>query len=419
MSDKTSGITSQEVKQAEEKNQDSSLSEKTNSETTTLESNTESTTLESTTLESTMQKLSELAANTQEDIDIDSYTGPVGDGISLDDDLEELDEGIETELPEALSLMDVQDNQAGSSHAGFVAIVGKPNVGKSTLLNTMLGVKVAPISSKPQTTRRGVRGIYTDHEENRQLIFVDTPGLHRSRDGLGSYMNREIRHAVIDVDTILWVVDLRRPPVAEDKDVARLINDTIEDHSREDNKEIPVYLVGNKLDAAKYPEEAIDYYRDLCKHITQVRLVSAKHNPNAVYALRDELLDTLPENPYFFPDNIRSDQSREHWAAEIIRESCMVHLRQELPYSIAVNVVEWRESTKKKPLYMLAEIWVEQTSHRMMIIGKGGKMIREIGKTARKQLEVFLSEQVYLDLEIILRADWRDDVTALRELGYE
>ncbi len=404
MSDKESGITSenqQEVTQETSNSIDNSQK---------VEVSTESS------LEATLKKLSELAANTDEDIDETSYAGLLGEGEEDDDDW---DEASETELPEALSLMDPQELVKGSSHAGFVAIVGKPNVGKSTILNTLLGVKVAPISSKPQTTRRGVRGIYTDREENRQLIFVDTPGLHRSRDGLGNYMNREIRHAVIDVDVILWVVDLRRPPVGEDKDVARLINDTIQDHAKEDGTTIPVYLVGNKLDAAKYPEEAIDYYRDLCKHITQVRLVSAKHNPNSVYALRDELMDTLPENPYFFPDNIRSDQTREHWAAEIVREACMVHLRQELPYSIAVNVVEWRDATKKKPIYMLVEIWVEQTSHRMMIIGKGGKMIREIGKTARKQLEVFLSEQVYLDLEIILRADWRDDVNALRELGYE
>ncbi|MEZ4607625.1 MAG: GTPase Era [Deinococcales bacterium] len=296
------------------------------------------------------------------------------------------------------------------SHAGFVAIVGRPNVGKSTLLNTMLGVKVAPISAKPQTTRRGVRGIFTDVDSNRQLIFVDTPGLHQAKTDLDSFMNQEIQNAILDVDRILWVVDLRRPPQDEDKDVARMLMNLEED--------VPIYLVGNKLDAAKYPEEALEYYRDLCPKISEVRLVSAMQDPKSVYALRDELLGHLPESPHFFPDNIRSDQSREAWVADIIRESCMVHLYQEIPYSIAVNVLEWREKTKHKPLYIYAELWVEKKNHRMILLGKQGRMIKEIGRSARKQLEIFLNEQIYLDLEVVVKEGWRDDTEALLELGY-
>ncbi len=296
------------------------------------------------------------------------------------------------------------------TYSGFVAILGKPNVGKSTLLNTLLGVKVAPITPKPQTTRRGVRGVYS--EENRQLVFVDTPGYHRAQDALGDYMNREVRTAIADVDRILWLVDLRRPPNDEDKAVARLLQGI--------DPATPIYLIGNKLDVAKYPEEALDLYKDLLPSVSKVYSLSALDDPEAVYALREDLFTDLPEGPFFFPDNIRSDQSLEDWIGELIRESAMTHLRQELPYAVAVQVLEVRENEEEdKPLYILAEIWVERPNHRMIVLGKGGSMIREIGRTARKQLEIFVGQKIYLDLEVTVHKAWREDPEALRELGYE
>lgn len=296
------------------------------------------------------------------------------------------------------------------TRSGFVAIIGKPNVGKSTLLNTMLGVKVAPITPKPQTTRRGVRGIYTN--ENRQLVFVDTPGMHRGGDTvLDQSMHREIRDAVVDVDLILWVVDLRRPPGAEDKDVARLLNGVPDS--------IPVFIVGNKVDAAKYPDEALDLYRDLYPKAERAMAISALNDPKAVYALREDLLDRLVEAPFFFPPDIRSDQTREQWAAELIREAAMIHLRQEIPYSVAVQVVDWQDGDDDRPTVITAEIWVEKSGHRRIVIGKGGAMIKEIGKMARKQLEVFMQERLFLELEVVVRSDWRRDRESLRELGYE
>ncbi len=296
------------------------------------------------------------------------------------------------------------------TYSGFVAILGKPNVGKSTLLNTLLGVKVAPITSKPQTTRRGVRGVYS--EGDRQLIFVDTPGYHRAQDALGDYMNREVRTAITDVDRILWLVDLRRPPNDEDKEVARLLQGI--------DPATPIYLIGNKLDVAKYPEEALNLYQDLLPSVSKVYSLSALDDPEAVYALREDLFTELPEGPFFFPANIRSDQTREDWLGELIRESAMTHLRQELPYAVAVQVLEVREPEEEgKPLYILAEIWVERSNHRMIVLGKGGSMIREIGRTARKQLEIFVGEKIYLDLEVVVHKAWREDPEALRELGYE
>ena len=148
--------------------------------------------------------------------------------------------------------------------------------------------------------------------------------------------------------------------------------------------------------------------------------MSALDDPQAVYDLRTDMLELLPESPFFFPEDIRSDQSREVWAAELIRESAMIHLRQELPYTVASRVTEWRESEgADKPLYLGAEIWVERPGHRPIVIGKEGRMIREIGTTARKQLEIFLDIRVFLDLVVIVHRDWREDPAALRELGYE
>lgn len=297
--------------------------------------------------------------------------------------------------------------------SGFVAILGKPNVGKSTLLNTILGVKVAPISAKPQTTRRGVRGIWTDVPARRQLVFVDTPGLHKGRTALDSFMSREIRGAVADVEVVLWVVDLRRPPGDEDRDVVRLL--------RGIDPATPVFLIGNKLDVAKYPDEAMELYADLGATITRRHMLSAQNDPKAVYELRDDLLDLLPEAPYYFPETLRSDQSREQWAGELIRESAMTHLYQELPYTVAVKVDDWIDADEEadQPLIIQAEIWVEKPQHRPIVIGHGGRMIREIGRTARKQLEIFLDQKIFLDLEVVVRRDWRMDTEALRELGYD
>ncbi len=298
------------------------------------------------------------------------------------------------------------------TYSGFVAILGKPNVGKSTLLNTLLGVKVAPITPKPQTTRRGVRGIFT--QEGRQLVFVDTPGLHRKgHSALDDYMRREIRDAVADVDVALWVVDLRHPPTREDRDVARML-EGLPESTR-------IHLIGNKLDAARYPDEALGLYKELCPQAERVLAISALNDPKAVYALREDLMESLPEAPFFFPPDIRSDQTREQWVAELIRESAMLHLRQELPYAVAVLVVDWQdpEPGVDEPVVITAEIWVEKVGHRRIVIGKGGTMIKEIGRSARKQLEIFMDQRIFLELEVVVRPAWREDREALRELGYD
>lgn len=295
------------------------------------------------------------------------------------------------------------------THSGFVAIIGKPNVGKSTLLNNLLGVKISPITSKPQTTRRGVRGIYTNLDKTHQAVFVDTPGLHKPKDALGRYMNQEVSSALSDVDIMVWVVDLRHPPADEDQLVARNIRDLPK----------PLIVVGNKLDVAKYPEEAMKYYSELLgdREFTSVML-SAQEHPEKVMALRESIIEILPENPFFFPVGSASDQSREFWAGEIVREEAMKRLGQEIPYAVATRVTDWQER-QDGLIKIYCDLVVERVNHRMIAIGKGGSKLKEIGQAARKQLEIFLNTKIYLELQVQVIANWREDPEALRELGYE
>ena len=295
---------------------------------------------------------------------------------------------------------------ASTTYSGFVAIVGKPNVGKSTLLNALLGVKVAPISPKPQTTRKRVRGIYS--EGNRQIVFVDTPGVHEPEDALDDYMGQQVAEALADVNAVVWVVDLRHPPTREDQLVARMLRPI---------QNVLILLVGNKLDAAKRPEDAMQEYQSLLPDL-EPRMLSAL-DERGVKSLRDELLALLPEGPFFYPEEFsRSDQSPEEWSAEIVREEAMKRLREEIPYAIAAKTEEFTEREKGK-LFIRTVLYVERESHKPILIGKGGRMLKEIGQAARKQLEVFLSRPVYLELAVKVYPNWRKDPEALRELGYE
>lgn len=294
----------------------------------------------------------------------------------------------------------------GTTYSGFVALVGKPNVGKSTLLNSMLGVKIAPISPKPQTTRKRVRGIHT--EGNRQIVFVDTPGWHEAADAMSEYMIRQITDALAEVNVVLWLVDLRHPPTHEDELVARAL--------RPLKGQVPIFLVGNKADAARYPDAAMQAYAELLPGL-ETRMISAQNERDAK-ALRDEVLALLPEGPFFFPeDYAKGDQTPEEWAAEIVREEAMKRLKEEIPYSIATKTEEF-ELRDNGMFYIQVNIYVERENHKPILIGSGGRMLREIGAAARKQLEVFLAHKVYLDLQVKVYPNWRKDPEALRELGY-
>lgn len=291
------------------------------------------------------------------------------------------------------------------TYCGVATIVGKPNTGKSTLLNALLGVKVAPISSKPQTTRLRLRGVWT--EEDRQLVFVDTPGMHDPRDLLGRWMVQQIEFALDGVDLVLWVVDLSRSPGEEDKLTVQAIR----------RSAAPVILVGNKADLAGDPGKALEAYRELEPSVAEAVAVSALEGGRELAALRAGLLARIPEGPFLFPEDIRSDQYREVWAAEIVREVAMEAVREELPYALAVQVTEWIDRDDLVEIH--AEVVVDKLNHRPMLIGKGGRMIKRIGQAARKRLEVLLARRVFLGLEVVVRDKWRNDPEALRELGYQ
>ena len=292
------------------------------------------------------------------------------------------------------------------TYSGFVAIVGKPNVGKSTLLNNLLGVKVAPISPRPQTTRKRLRGILT--EGNRQIVFVDTPGLHKPMDALGEFMDQEVYEALSDVNAVVWVVDLRHPPTPEDELVARALKPLA--------GKVPILLVGNKLDEAKYPEEALKAYHALLPEALPRKLSAL--NPKQLASLKAELLALLPEGPFFYPEGFaKSDQDFGEWVAEIVREEAMKRLWHEVPYAIATKVEEVAER-ENGLLYLKVVLYVERPTQKAIVIGEGGRKVKEIGQAARKQLEALLGRRVYLDLEVRVYPDWRKDPEALRELGY-
>ncbi|MGC8905191.1 GTPase Era [Thermus sp.] len=292
------------------------------------------------------------------------------------------------------------------TYSGFVAIVGKPNVGKSTLLNNLLGIKVAPISPRPQTTRKRLRGVLT--EGRRQIVFVDTPGLHKPMDALGEFMDQEVYEALSDVNAVVWVVDLRHPPTPEDELVAKALRPLA--------GKVPILLVGNKLDEAKYPEEALKAYHALLPEALPRKLSAL--DPKQVASLKAELLALLPEGPFYYPeDHPKGDQTFGEWVAEILREEAMKRLWHEVPYAIATKVEEVAER-ENGVLYLKAVIYVERPSQKGIVIGEGGRKLKEIGQAARKQLEALLGRRVYLDLEVKVYPDWRKDPEALRELGY-
>lgn len=297
----------------------------------------------------------------------------------------------------------------GITCSGFVAVVGKPNVGKSTLVNSMLGVKIAPISPKPQTTRKRVRGIHT--EGSRQIVFVDTPGWHQAADAMSEYMIRQIAEALAEVNVVLWLVDLRHPPTHEDQLVARAL--------RPLKGQVSIFLVGNKTDTAKYPDAAMQAYAELLPGL-EIRMISAQNERDAK-ALRDEVSALLPPGPFFFPeDYAKGDQTPEEWAAEIVREEAMKRLQEEIPYSIATKTEEFelRTAASSRIFYIQVNIYVEREAHKPILIGAKGRMLKEIGAAARKQLEVFLANKVYLELQVKVYPSWRKDPEALRELGY-
>lgn len=305
-------------------------------------------------------------------------------------------------------------------HSGFVAIAGRPNVGKSTLMNAYLGQKVAIVSDKPQTTRTRLLGILTLRRAqgdfaDAQVIFVDLPGIHEPLHRLGEIMVETATTALSDADLLLFVVDASVHPTQEDTRVARLLKEARE--KGPEGKRIPAILALNKADLLP-PEEIAarrEEYLALGEFDDWV-LVSAIRGTNR-RELLERIVSLLPPGPLYYPEEEVTDQRVRDIAAEMIREQVMHYLRQEVPYAIAVVVEEFKERSPQMT-YINANIFVEKESQKGIIIGRGGKMLKQIGRAARLEIEKLAGTDVFLELRVKVRPGWRSKEEDLRRLGY-
>jgi GTPase len=292
---------------------------------------------------------------------------------------------------------------AADFRSGFVAIVGKPNVGKSTLLNALLGQKVAITSPKPQTTRVPMRGML--NLPGAQLIFIDTPGIHAPRSRLGSMMVDMAKRAIPDADVVCFMVDITEPPSRLDREIAALVL----------RARAPHILLLNKTDATT-PQAAANLalYRELGEWDMELALSARK--AEGLDALVDELVKRLPLGPPLYPEDQVSDQSVRELASELVREKVLRFTEQEVPHAVAVELEEWEQ--REGALYMRMTVYAERESQKAILIGSGGAMLKKIGTAARADIERQVGQPVYLDLWVKTRPNWRDDPQALRWLGY-
>lgn len=290
----------------------------------------------------------------------------------------------------------------GQFRSGFVALVGKPNVGKSTLLNRLLGQKVSIVSPRPQTTRVPVRGIL--HRPDAQVVFIDTPGIHTPRHKLGAFMVDVARRAIPDADLVCMMVDISTPPSRLDERIASEVR----------RARSPKLLLLNKVDVKVQGESHLQAYRDLGPWEMEVA-ISARRGLG-LESLLDEIVRRLPVGPAFYPADQVSDQSERQIAAELVREQVLYNTDQEVPHSVAVEVDEWEE--KESAVYIRMTINVEKESQKGIIIGTGGAMLKRIGSAARVGIERLVGQQVFLELWVKARPNWRDDPASLGWLGY-
>ncbi|MEP7286485.1 MAG: GTPase Era [Chloroflexota bacterium] len=311
-------------------------------------------------------------------------------------------------IPQEDSAQEHDQDQKTLAHSGYVAVIGRPNVGKSTLMNRILGEKIAIVSPKPQTTRLRQLGIYT--QDNIQVIFVDTPGIHQPGHKLGEFMVEVALEALRDADVILFVLDLSQRPTAEDKRVAALLSQA--------QSGAPIVLALNKLDRLS-PDKvlsSVEAYRALVPDATDWTPLSATLG-NGVDDLLKRVIERLPAGPLFFPEDQLSDTAMRDIAAEIIREKVLLNTEQEIPHAVAVELEEYKERSDTLT-YISANIYVERDSQKGILIGKNGAMLKKISSEARVDLEKLTDTQVYLELWVKVLKNWRQDDALLRRLGY-
>jgi GTP-binding protein Era len=291
--------------------------------------------------------------------------------------------------------------------SGFVTIIGRPNVGKSTLMNSMIGEKISIMSDKPQTTRNKIRTVYTDDEA--QIIFMDTPGIHKPKNQLGEFMNTEVESALEEMDVLIMITDEFNKIGPGDEFIIEKIK----------NIKTKKILIINKID--RFDQEAamrIAAEFDKYKVFDDIMPISALNNLG-VDALVKLIVKYLKPGPMYFPADYITDRPERFVAAEIIREKALMYLQEEVPHGIAVEIEEMKERKNRDLVDIRANILCEKKSHKSIIIGKEGRKIKGIGKSAREDIERLLGSQVNLQLFVKISENWRDNNYLLRSLGYD
>lgn len=289
--------------------------------------------------------------------------------------------------------------------SGFVSIVGRPNVGKSTLMNTIIGEKIAIVSEKPQTTRTRIQGIHTCDEG--QIVFVDTPGIHKPKHLLGEYMVKVSTRSLEEVDLIYYITDVTKPLGGGEKYILNQLIDV----------RVPVFLLVNKIDLA-VEDQIKEFIHSFNGEMSFAEIIpiSAVNGTN-IPLLLDKTFYCLPEGPLYYPAENVTDQPVSLIAAELIREKALLLTRDEVPHSLAVEMEEFRTQPNGK-VYLKAVIYTERESQKGIIIGKKGQMLKNIGEQSRVDIEKLIDSPVYLDLWVKVKKNWRDSENNLNQLGY-
>lgn len=302
----------------------------------------------------------------------------------------------------------------GKFKSGFVTLIGRPNVGKSTLMNNLIGQKIAITSSKPQTTRNRIQTVYTD--EAGQIIFLDTPGIHKAQNKLGEYMDSVAERTLSEVDVVLWLVEPSTFIGKGEQHIAKLLETT----------KTPVILVVNKIDTVEKGEllPVIDKYKDIVdfKACIPVSAVTGENKED----LLKTVFDLLPEGPMYYDEDVVTDQAERQITAELIREQTLRRLKDEVPHGVAVMVESMKEEkdtsvrhSHKNIMNIEATIFCERDSHKGIIIGKKGAMLKEIGTNARHQISDLLGMKVNLNLWVKVKKDWRNSDSLMKNFGYK
>ena len=291
--------------------------------------------------------------------------------------------------------------------SGFISIIGRPNVGKSTFMNKVLGQKIAIMSDKPQTTRNKVQGVYT--KDNAQMIFIDTPGIHKPKHELGEHMMKVARNTLRETEVILFLVNVAEEIGRGDEFIIDMLKNT----------STPIILVLNKIDLV-HPDqliEQIDVYKDKL-NFSDIVPISALQGNN-IERLLEVIESHLPPGPMYYPADRVTDHPEHFIVSELIREKALHLTSQEIPHAIGVEVEKMKAENEGDKVHVQATIFVERESQKGMVIGKGGKMLKEIGKLARVDIEHLLGTKVYLELWVKVQKDWRNKKNFIRGLGYK